>query len=351
MDDSTAVTPDTLADWRRAVAHERSPVQLLATRARNQLSTAAREEYDLARIEEINGPMLLPTPQVQRLKKHVQRMTYLAKGAQHTARQGFALSGSQRMGKSTAALYLGREHERSVRARTGIHDGSIAPVLYVSTPAESSPKQLMTAFSRTLGLPTPANSATTDRIMDQVVELMREDLKTSMVILDEIQNLRTRAAAGMAAANMLKTFTERIPALFLYVGVGVGSSDILSGPMSAQMQGRINVFEMAPYNVGSAEGRADWENIIMQFEKEFPLVEHEVGVLADAAGWLYDATGGVIGRLRFLLRYAQVDAILDGVEHVSARRVREVPLDFLAAQERKERVAGQHPPTSVSGAA
>jgi hypothetical protein len=218
------------------------------------------------------------------------------------------------------------------------NDHAVAPTLYVTTPPHTGPKQLMTAFTRTLGLPTPSPRVTTDRMVDQVVGVLR-DLDTSMVILDEVQQLRTRAAAGMEAASLLKAFTERLPSLFLYVGVNLRNSDLLAGPMGAQMQGRVTVFEMAPYSIGSAEGREQWERIIMQFEHQFPLHDHEVGTLAGAAGWLFDMTGGVIGSLRTHLRKAQIEAILDGREHVSLKHLKEIPLDLRAHEERAGRLA------------
>ena len=187
MDASQAWTPDTLAEWRRYVAYEHETFEVLPRKERDALQADERTRYDDMRIREVNAPMLLPTPAIERLTRQVRVLSHMSTGAQFTARQGLAVSGSQTLGKSSAALYLGREHERTRRASMDREDQAIAPVLYVTTPPHTGPKQLMTAFTRTLGLPTPAPRVTTDRMVDQVVGVLR-DLQTSLVILDEVQN-------------------------------------------------------------------------------------------------------------------------------------------------------------------
>ncbi len=54
-------------------------------------------------------------------------------------------------------------------------------------------------------------------------------LGTSLVICDEIHNLRTNHQAGSEAAWALKVFSERLDATFLYAGIDLLQSDLLSG--------------------------------------------------------------------------------------------------------------------------
>lgn len=337
----TTWTPDSLAGWRTFVAYRPERPEVLSTKDRNALTSLLREQYDDARIEFVNAPIVLPTPDLNRLIRETRIVTGLNRGAQFTARQSLALSGSQTLGKSTAAMHVGATHEEHQRAKHDREaDQGFAPVLYVSTPPQTSPKGLMMRFASTLGLPMPART-TTDQVMDRVVETLRE-LGTTMVILDEVQHLKTRAQVGVEAASALKSFSERVPATFLFVGVDLPRSDFLSGAMGAQMQGRTTMIQMQPYSIGSENHRQEWEKVIALFEREFPLAEHEVGTLMDEAGWLHSVTGGVIGSLRTLLRKGQIAAIIDGKEHLDKQALSAVLPDYRAelAHERTERARG-----------
>lgn len=338
----TTWTPDSLTAWRTFVAYQSERPDVLSAKKRDALTPLLREKYDDARIEFVNAPIVLPTPDLERLVREARIVTSLNRGAQFTARQGLAVSGSQTLGKSTAAMYLGRTHEQRERAKHSREDDKgYAPVLYVSTPPQTSPKGLMMRFASTLGLPLRART-TTDEVMDQVVHTLRE-LGTTMVILDEVQHLKTRAQAGIEAASALKSFSERVPATFLYVGVDLPRSDFLGGAMGAQMQGRTTMIEMQPYSIGSAAHRDQWEKVIALFEREFPLAEHEVGTLMDEAAWLHAVTGGVIGSLRTLLRKGQVAAIIDGQEHLDRSNLEPILPDYRAdlARERKDRAKAE----------
>ncbi|OMH28184.1 hypothetical protein BKD30_02305 [Tersicoccus phoenicis] len=272
----TAWTPDSLTSWRTFMAHEVLRPQVLSLRERDALNPLEREQYDDERIAFVNAPIVLPTPDLNRLIREARIVTALNRGPQFTARQSLAISGSQTLGKSTAAMYLGRTHEQRERAKHAREDDAdFLPVLYVSTPPQTSPKGLMSRFAATLGMPVPPRE-TTDRIMERVVETLR-DLGTSMVILDEVQHLRTRAQAGMEAASALKSFSERVPATFLYVGVDLPNSDFLGGAMGAQMQGRATMIQMQPHSIGSAAHRAEWDKVVALFEREFPLAQHSHG--------------------------------------------------------------------------
>lgn len=325
----TTWTPDSLAAWRTFVAYRAERPDVLSIKGRDALTPLLRERYDDSRIEFINAPIVLPTPDLNRLIREAKIVTGLNRGAQFTARQSLAVSGSQTLGKSTAAMHLGATHEEHERAKHGREeDQGFAPVLYVSTPPQTSPKGLMMRFASTLGLPLRART-TTDQVMDLVVDTLRE-LGTTMIILDEVQHLKTRAQAGMEAASALKSFSERVPATFLYVGVDLPRSDFLGGAMGAQMQGRTTMLQMQPYSIGSEEHRNQWEKVIALFEREFPLAEHEVGTLMDEAAWLHSVTGGVIGSLRTLLRKGQVSAIIDGQEHLDKAALKKILPDYRA---------------------
>lgn len=343
-------TPDSLTGWRDFMMYKPNRPAVLLTSERDALKLAKREDYDDARITFINAPMVLPTPDLDILIREERIVTGLNRGHHFTARQALAVSGRQTMGKSTAAMYLGRRHEERMRAKSAREtDNRYTPVVYLTTPPQTTPKGLMTRFANTLGLPL-SQRLTTERQMDVVVNVLRQ-METSMVILDEIQHLRTRAQAGMEAASALKAFSERIPATFLYVGVNLSQSDFLGGAMGAQMQGRTTFIEMEPYSLASAKHRKQWEEIIALFEREFPLANHEIGTLEEEGAWLHAVTGGVIGSLRTLLRKGQIAAIIDGREHLDRVALEDILPDYRAELDRQKRVdrRGKYPRGVANG--
>lgn len=131
------------------------------------------------------------------------------------------------------------------------------------------------------------------------------------------------------------------------MGVNLPNSDFLGGPMGQQMRGRVTMHEIAPYTVGSQVDREQWERLIQMFELEFLLADHDVGVVAAEAAWLHQATGGVIGALRTLLRKAQVSAILDDKEYVDAKRLKSAQPDWQSEYSAKvAQQAAARPPKS-----
>jgi Bacterial TniB protein len=193
-----------------------------------------------------------------------------------TARRGLAMSGSSGLGKSTAALLIGKRHEKAMRKKTGRHDDtSYAPVVYAVVPPGTTPKMMMLAFANFLGLVSP-NRATAQDLTERVVGVMRH-LGTSLVICDEIHNLRTNHQAGSEAASALKVFSERLDATFLYAGIDLLQSDLLSGHMGRQIKGRITIHEMRPYSNGTRVQRDAWEELILGIESLLPLGRHPEG--------------------------------------------------------------------------
>ena len=65
----------------------------------------------------------------------------------------------------------------------------------------------MLAFANFLGLLVP-NKATAQDLTEQIVGVMR-GLSVSLVLVDEVHNLKTNHQAGSEAASALKVFSER----------------------------------------------------------------------------------------------------------------------------------------------
>jgi hypothetical protein len=102
--------------------------------------------------------------------------------------------------------------------------------------------------------------------------------------------------------------------------------------MGRQINGRMTVHEMRPYNNGTRAQRDAWEELVLGIESLLPLGRHAEGSLAALASYLYDRTGGSIGSLRALLTDTAIAAILDGAEKIDRKLLDTVPTDHAAEE-------------------
>lgn len=163
-------------------------------------------------------------------------------------------------------------------------------------------------------------------ITDQVVRVMAEQ-QTTLVILDEVHNLRTNRAAGAEAASQLKVFTERVDAAFVYCGIDLLKSDLINGDIGKQIRARTKTYALEPYSFGSEQAREEWLELVLDMEDLLPLSNHPEGLLEEEAAYLFHRTGGSIGSLRGLLGDAAIEAILSGRERVDRALRDEIILD------------------------
>jgi hypothetical protein len=242
------------------------------------------------------------------------------------------------MGKSTAALLIGRRHEKAERRRLGrAEDTGFAPVVYAVVPPATTPRMLMQAFANWLGLPV-LRRATAHMLTAHVVGVLRA-LGTSLVIVDEVHNLRTNRQAGAEAASNLKQFADRLDATFLYAGIDLPATDLFAGQMGRQIKARMIVHQMRPHGFGSKADREAWTALVLGVEDLLPLAAHEPESLEEEAGYLWDRTGGSIGALRALLSDAAIGAIIDGTEKVDRRRLDATATDYASEEHHHARSA------------
>jgi hypothetical protein len=320
--------PDSLSAWREFVGHYPTQPEVLTARQLASLSPDAKSEYDEVRIAWLAADVVLETKDTKALERQT-RITLARNAAQTaTARRGLALSGAAGLGKSTAALLIGKRHEKRMQAKTGRGDANHAPVVYAVVPPGTTPKMMMLAFANWLGL-IVRNKSTAQDITEQVVAGLR-DLGTTLVIVDEVHNLKTNSSIGAEAASALKAFSERLDATFLYAGIDLLTSDLFAGHMGRQIKARMIVHEMSPYGYGSQAQRDEWTELVLGLESLLPLAKHREGSLEAHTTYLYDRTGGSIGSLRALLSDAAIAAIQEESEKVDRQLLDSIKTDRAA---------------------
>ncbi|WAH96282.1 ATP-binding protein [Arthrobacter sp. MMS18-M83] len=295
------------------------------------LSIEAKSAYDRTRFAWLAADTVLETTDTQALSRQARIAIARNAASTATARRGIAISGAAGMGKSTSALLLGKRHDRSERKRLGREDDrQFAPVVYTVVPPATTPKMLMQAFAQWLGLPV-LQRATAPMLAEQVVAILRT-LGTSLVIVDEVHNLKTNRQAGAEAASTLKQFADRLDATFLYAGIDLPTTDLFAGEMGRQIKARMILHEMTPYSIGTKASRESWADLVLGVENLLPLAAHIPESLVEESHYLWDRTGGSIGALRGLLSDAAIGAILDGTEKIDRHRLEATATDY-AAQE------------------
>lgn len=287
--------PDSLTAWREFTARQAVEPPRLTAQQLTKLSTAEKNTYDEERFAWLGSDVVLESHDTEALTRQTRIIMRRNTGCTATARRGIAMSGCPGLGKSTTALLIARLHERAMRRKTGREvDINYAPSAYIVVPPGTTPKMMMLAFANFLGL-TTRSKVTAQDLAEQVVGVMRY-LGTSLVIVDEVHNLRTNQQAGSDAASALKAFSERLDATFIYAGIDLLQSDLFSGDMGRQMKGRMIVHQMRPYGHGTQEQRDAWVDLVLGIENLLPLSRHTEGSLAPNAPYLYDRTGDPSGR-------------------------------------------------------
>ncbi|GAA2046733.1 ATP-binding protein [Catenulispora yoronensis] len=329
-DDAIQLT--TLAGWRRFIGPELPPPQLLARAQWIALDDAGRSAYDEARIEHHAQLGVVFTPTMRKVTSEGRRLTYLNRHAV-SGRFGLIVSGPARTGKTTALTQMAKTVEIAHRQRWPQRPEDI-PVLYITVPPAATARMIAAEFARFLGLPVIRRLNVTD-IVEAVCGVCL-DAHTVMVGVDEIHNLALNTRTGAEASDMLKYFSERIPATFVYAGIDIARAGLLSGTRGEQIAGRF-----AQINTGPFPRTSDWVNLIAALEGSLRLHRHTAETLVGLADYLHHRTTGMIGSLLRLIRSAAVQAVLDGTERITRRHLDAIEIDIAAqaATERKPRAA------------
>jgi hypothetical protein len=274
--------------------------------------------------------VVVGTPAMERVSRELRQMLLVNRRQRGTARRGLIVSGLASTGKTTILMELGRIFELADRLRhPGISDR--LPVAYVSVPPAATPKMLVSEFARFLGLPVlrRMNQA---QITDTVCATLGE-LRTQLVLVDDIHLLDTRTRSGAETSDQIKHLGERIAATFVYAGVDVHESPLLVGPRGQQLAGRFKLLRNDPLPHGTTDQQQTWLEMVTDLENALRLRHHRPGTLARHAPYLHQRTGGVIGSLSHLIREAAITTITDDTERITKQLLDTIHLDIRAQEQ------------------
>jgi AAA domain len=318
-DDSRHRQLTVLAGWRRFVEEEPAPPELLPDQEWRRLSDAGRLAYDEARLNHHSRLLVVATPVIRKVITEGRRLSYLNRNAD-SGRCGLILSGPARTGKTTALTQLGKTLEVIHRQRYP-RSGNDIPVIYITVPPAATAKMIAVEFARFLGLPVIRRANLTD-IVEAVCGVCT-DTRTGLVAVDEIHNVSLATRPGAEASDMLKYFSERIPATFVYAGIDVERNGLLSGTRGEQIAGRFGMVRTSAFPRGEY-----WTGLISALEDSLRLHRHQPGTLTGLEEYLHYRTGGMIGSLLRLIRGAAIQAVLDGTEKITRTALASVGVDI-----------------------
>ncbi|MFF4806580.1 TniB family NTP-binding protein [Streptomyces sp. NPDC001351] len=312
---------NTLTGWRRFIDGPPEPPALSSRSTWQQMPVPERDLYDEDRLDHHARMLTIATSFVEKTAICGRRLVLLNRHA-ISARRGLIVSGPAGTGKTIAITQLGRSHELLDRARHP-HVNDRIPVVYVTVPPAATARMIATEFARFLGLPVRARSNITD-IIEAVVGVCT-DTRTGLVLVDELHNISLTSRHGAEVADTLKYFSERLPATFVYAGIDIAESSLLSGTRGAQIAGRFTLIPSRPFPCNS-----EWKGLVATMEDTLRLHDHRPGTLTSLDRFLHNHTGGMIGSLSHAIRGAAIDAILTGTEKITKRSLQAIPLDHTA---------------------
>jgi hypothetical protein len=116
--------------------------------------------------------------------------------------------------------------------------------------------------------------------------------------------------------NLLKELANKIPATFVYAGIGCERSGLFSEGRAvkdlglSQTSTRFMLLPLRSSEIETAEGRKNWQSILRTLESKLYLHGAYDGMLCqDLVEYLYERSNGVMGSLTELLRRGAALAI------------------------------------------
>lgn len=295
---------------------------------------AAYDDYRCARLSSsIAGGIVVKTPALHDLLLELRRASRMA--TRPIGRTGVILTGPPTAGKTTASFYAMVEgFARHVARNSDWEQLGHVPVVYIEVPPQCTAKSLMGRFLEYLGLPYSSRTTLEERTQLVTGHLVRR--KTSLVVIDEMQNLARDNRGHSEALQAIKNLMNAVPAVPLYVGWNLDTTLLASDNLGSQFASRATLVRLGKLGAGTSDERRLWGGVVSVFESKLGLLNQEPKALLQEADYLWTRTRGSLGALARLLTTVALDLIEEGdpeAETITRDRLDSVRLDMNSALE------------------
>jgi hypothetical protein len=194
----TLAEPTTKEEWRTYInAVAPLPPQLPSRADYQALTSAAQRRLDRLRHQHHSALVIIRTTRMQQLHHIIERRIHANAAQPAGARRSIVIDGPPTVGKSTLVKLFGLDLERDLRTEhperfaPGYHvDGIMidyTPVVYLSIPAQATPKDLSAALADFLGQPYRPRATKTE-ITNIALNAMKR-CGVALVIVDDVHFL------------------------------------------------------------------------------------------------------------------------------------------------------------------
>ena len=312
--------------WRRYVdALARRRPEPLDAGQLAALGGQAREEYDEARHDWHANFGILRTPQLAAVHDELEVIVVAGRCDPDRVRGAAVIDALPGLGKTTAANSFARGFDRYQIRRHGLLTGQgheRIPVFRVGLTSNTTLRTLNRMICEFYGHP-GAGRASAAQLASQAVDCVLSC--QSRIGIIELHNLDMGTRAGAEGSDTLKYFSERLPATFVYAGIGLDRGALLAGPRGDQIAGRFTLIPASAFPPGQ-----EWVTLVAALDSSLRLYQHRGGELARLAGYLHRRTRGVVGSLLWLVRDAANQAIIDGTEKITRKSLDTIAVDMTA---------------------
>jgi hypothetical protein len=271
--------------------------------------------------------------------------------AEHKVRRGAAIDGEPNLGKTTVLRSIGRRYQRIMRERWGDETTSgdeYIPVCHITLPSAASIKDINREIANFFALVARVRESTTV-LTDRIVEAMCR-CGTSLVLIDDLHHLRPHALNGQALNDHLKNLMNKVPATFVFAGVGLLQAGIFSEGKGgedkryAQLASRLRRFEINLIDAYREPGQ--WVRLLKAIERDLRLLKPTRLSSKEISGYLFAHTQGSIGILMDLIQLAARESLERDSQHPLGARG--ITIDVFDATILSQRAEQLRPRRNVS---
>lgn len=333
----------TYEGWREfAEAPALEQPERLSAAQIHTLSDDAREEHEFRRAA-YHSSFLVKTPQNERLNVRLWDLVEANQQGPDRVKGAAVIDAPPGLGKSTAINAFGRAFHRKQIARHGqdLDDGQTQhiPVCRVGFTGNMTTRALNESILNFYNH--PAAGVTKSRYIRNrnMAALAAESVRrhgTRLIIVDDVHFLKIHTNEGIAVANELKWLANEYPATFLFTGVNMTSTGLLSESKASdkmamsQTARRWTLLGLPPFAPPVEDARMPWISLLGSIEHRLVLANAPERMLREQADYLWVRSTGMIGSLFELIIRASARAIRTGEETLSRELLDDIEIDAAA---------------------